>query len=227
MKPSRAPYSNQTGPHPDLDTVVHRHLRTAYRRPISAATCEVFAQLQALVERHNGDLVVDAGCGTGQSSALLAARFGEALVIGVDKSAHRLQRQLGEQSLMQKGNLVVCRANLIDFWRLAASAGWRLARHYLLYPNPWPRKQQLQRRWHGHAVLPAILALGGRLEVRSNWQEYIHEFSRALALAGVDSDVDTVAEGECLTPFEKKYRHSGHQLYYCLGHLDDHLAPFG
>jgi len=190
--------------HPQLEAIVRRHLQAPYRRPVAASTRAVFDQLQPLIASHDGELILDAGCGNGHSSASLARRFPDALVIGVDKSRQRLHRHLGQQPLMQENNLILCRANLIDFWRLALDAGWHLSRHYLLYPNPWPRQQHLQRRWHGHAVLPAILALGGRLEVRSNWREYILEFVQTLRLAGPECEYGTLPEDESLTPFEEK-----------------------
>jgi len=214
MDRSRAPYSNQVGPHPDLAHVVRRHMQSEYLRPISTPTRKVFEQLQPQVAQHDGDLILDAGCGDGRSTATLALRYPHALVLGVDKSRRRLQGHLDERPFMRRGNLILCRANLIDFWRLAATAGWRLARHYLLYPNPWPKKQHLRRRWHGHAVLPAILALGGRLEVRSNWRDYTLEFAQALAVAGMPCEYGRLNGPQALSPFEKKYHDSGHGLYY-------------
>jgi len=215
MDRSRAPYSNQAGPHPDLENVVRRHLQSEYLRPISATTREVFERLWPCVEQHDGALILDAGCGNGHSSTILAERFPQALVIGVDKSPRRLQGHLDGQPFMRRDKLILCRANLLDLWRLAVDAGWHLTRHYLLYPNPWPKKRHLQRRWYGHAVLPAILALGGQLEVRSNWQEYIHEFATALRLAGCHCDHGLLQGETVLTPFETKYHNSGHPLYYC------------
>ena len=70
-------------------------------------------------------------------------------------------------------NLILMRADLNDFYRLAADAGWRLARHFILYPNPWPKSVHLKRRWHGAPVFPYMLRLGGVMELRSNWKLYL------------------------------------------------------
>ena len=110
-------------------------------------------------------LILDSGCGVGQSTAKLALRFVDSYVLGIDKSAARLGRS---PELPEDACLV--RAELVDGWRLLASRGERLARHDLLYPNPWPKIGHLARRWHGHAVFPELLALGGVLECRSNWE---------------------------------------------------------
>ncbi|MFP4263935.1 MAG: SAM-dependent methyltransferase, partial [Halomonas sp.] len=88
-------------------------------------------------------------------------------------------------------------------------------RHYLLYPNPYPKAAHLKLRWHGHPVLPFILALGGRLELRSNWRLYLEEFALGVAQAtGVVGEVESLdPAGEYLTPFEQKYHASGQALW--------------
>ena len=125
-------------------------------------------------------MVLDSGCGTGESTVLLARRYPDCLVVGVDKSAARL-----DKAPQLPANARLLRADLADIWRLMDDAGWKLAQHYLLYPNPWPKPAQLKRRWHGHPVFPDLLVLGGRLVLRSNFEVYVDEFARALELAGV------------------------------------------
>ncbi|MCA1779123.1 MAG: tRNA (guanine-N(7)-)-methyltransferase, partial [Xanthomonadaceae bacterium] len=131
MAASRVPRSSQTGPHRRLDEIVRRHLASSWRQPIRAYNQTAFAGLSGLGER---DVIVDAGCGTARSTRALALRFPHCAVIGVDRSLARLDRAPG---LPQ--NAWIVRADLADFWRLAFSEGWRLYRHFLLYPNPWPK----------------------------------------------------------------------------------------
>ncbi|AKJ30564.1 tRNA(guanine46-N7-)-methyltransferase [Caldimonas brevitalea] len=194
--------------------MVDRHLNTRFQRPVAPYNHAAFEQLC----RHwdgRSPLVLDSACGTGESSAALAARHPEALVIGVDQSAQRLAR--GQRKLDATAaprNLLLLRADATDLWALMAAHGLRLARHYLLYPNPWPKAEHLQRRWHGHPRLPDLLALGGALELRSNWALYAEEFAWALRRAGWQAEVEPVPpEGPALTPFELKYRASGHVLW--------------
>jgi len=179
-----------------------------------APTVRAFDDLQAIVSAERRPLVLDSGCGTGESTRRLAKAFPDVLVIGVDKSAARLGRTGATRFPFRDGNAVWLRADLATFWRLALTAGWRLQRHYLLYPNPWPKPGQLQRRWHGHPVFADLLALGGRLELRTNWSIYAAEFAAAIAaLTGQAITPCTVPPGEALSPFELKYRASGHALY--------------
>lgn len=156
-------------------------------------------------------LLLDAGCGTGASTLILAERHPEAQVVGVDRSAARLARAPADRP----GNLLLLRARLEDFWRLLAEADIRLDGHYLLYPNPWPKPGHLSRRWHAHPVFPELLALGGRLELRTNWRIHAEEFARALALHRVEAEpVVSFQPGQMpLSPFERKYAASGHELF--------------
>jgi tRNA G46 methylase TrmB len=144
----------------------------------------------------------------------LAQRHADALVIGVDKSAHRLQT--GARALGVAGsprNALLLRCDVVDFWLLAAAAGWRFAAQYLLYPNPWPKPEHVQRRWPGHPVLPALLACGGTLELRTNWKIYADEWCLALDLANIAWHMDCLNEPEPLSPFESKYHASAHTLW--------------
>ena len=209
MSESSLPLSAQVGIHPRLVEVVQRHLSSAWRRPLRAYSAPAFDQLAA---RLKGDqpLILDAGCGTGWSTARLAAANPDCAVIGVDRSLVRLRRQ---PTLPPNAHLV--RADLADFWRLAHAAGWRLARHYLLHPNPWPKAAQLKRRWHAHPVWPDLLALGGALELRTNFEIYASEFALALELAGFAAHVELLSlrAEDAASPFERKYLESGHAIF--------------
>ncbi len=207
MADSRVPRSSQSGPHQRLDEVVRRHLSTTWREPIRGFSQATFAALDHLAE---ADLIVDAGCGTCHSTIELACRFPAQTIIGVDRSEARLAR-----APALPANAVLVRAELADFWRLARMAGWRLRRHYLLYPNPWPKPGHLQRRWHAHPVWPDLLALGGRLEMRTNFDRYAEEFARALELAGHASRLQVLSlrPEAAISPFETKYARSGHRLF--------------
>ncbi len=214
---SRPVTSNQPGPHEQLAAIVARHAGSRFLKPVSAHTQDAFAAGRAAWLASAAPLILDAGCGVGMSSLRLAARFPSHFVIGVDQSADRLGRDLrwdGERP----SNCLTLRADLVDFWRLMLAHGMHPDRHYLLYPNPWPKKAQLGRRWHGHPVFPTLVALGGRVECRSNWQTYVDEFAAALAqLTGrqVASEALPADPAGPLTPFEEKYRRSGHGLWRC------------
>lgn len=214
---STVPVSAQSTVHEQLTTLLARHVAAPYQRPIPEVAKAAFAASLAGWDGQR-PLLLDAGCGTGASSLQLARQWPEHWVIGVDQSAHRLARQKPGGAQAWPANLVLVRANLVDWWRLAAAAGLRLDRHYLLYPNPWPKIGQVQRRWHGHPVFPLLPQLGGILECRSNWPVYIDELCLALNwLTGQPVARETLVPGaQALSPFERKYRDSGQLLYRCV-----------
>ncbi len=202
--------SNQTQAYEKLAEVVQRHQQTVFKKPIADFNRQAFEKAQALLAAHGGPLILDSCCGVGQSTRLLAKQFPKHLVLGIDRSADRLERKLGELP----ENACLIRADLVDFWRLAVAANWQPEYHFLLYPNPSPKKKDFKLRWHGHPVFKYLVALGGQLECRTNWQLYVVEMQQALKLMGVTADLQPlVVLDEPLTPFERKYAHSGHNLW--------------
>ncbi|MEE4637232.1 MAG: SAM-dependent methyltransferase [Wenzhouxiangella sp.] len=213
MADSRVPRSSQSGLHRRLDEVVLRHLSSGWRQPVRGFSHAAFSGLERLA---GADLIVDAGCGTAHSAVVLAHRFPNHTIIGVDRSAARLAR-----SPALPANVVLVRAELADFWRLARTNGLNLQCHFLLYPNPWPKPGHLKRRWHAHPVWPDLLALGGALEMRTNFEVYAEEFARALELAGHSSDLQVLSlmPEAAISPFETKYARSGHRLFRVTANL--------
>lgn len=213
---SRPVVSNQPGPHHDLSRQVARALAHPLRKPIAEHTKQAFEQAHQWYQKQWYQqrplpLILDSGCGVGLSTRRLANRFPGHVVIGVDRSEDRLNRDHGELP----ANALLVRADLVDFWRLAEQAGWAPERHYLLYPNPYPKAAHLKMRWHGHPVFPTLLALGGHLEVRTNWQLYVEEFAQAVTqVTGQQATVTRLIPGDdYLTPFEAKYDQSGQTLW--------------
>lgn len=212
--PSRPVRSSQETIHPGLDRLLERHRANEWRQPLHPPSVDAFRRLERLLAGWKGRLILDSGCGTGESTRLIARAHPGCLVIGVDKSASRLARIGAAVSPQRVDNAVWLRADLPTFWRLALAAGWRLHGHYLLYPNPWPKPGALQRRWHAHPVFPALLELGGRLEMRCNWEIYALEFAHAVnRILGTDLKPAPAPRSPVSSPFEVKYRASGHPLY--------------
>lgn len=208
---SRSVTTNQTSIHDDLDRVVRRHLQHPWRAPIADHDVQAFRRLQQWRDAQGSErpLMLDSGCGTGRSSRALASQNPNALVVGVDQSAVRLDRATRRFETLPD-NLLLLRADCAGLWRLMAGEGWQLLRHQILYPNPWPKSAHLKRRWHGHPVWPTLLSLGGELEMRSNWPLYLQEVQAALKISGIQATLSALPEQhEPLTDFEEKYQASG------------------
>lgn len=230
--------SNQLEPSPLLAHMVDRHRRSQWKKPLSQPTVEqwnrikptIFAQLMS-----GSPMILDSGCGTGESSFQLTKLFPAAVVIGVDQSFLRLSRGVAhlrragvafDSSLSVRSTdqllecsddrqLILLRGEVTTFWQLLLENNIRVDQHYLLYPNPWPRQNHLIRRWHGHPLFPQLPHLAKETILRTNWKIYAEEFSAGWELLGepLPSLKKLKIEGDSLTPFEKKYRASNHDLW--------------
>jgi len=215
---SRLPTSAQRTIHPRLDEVVERHLQNHWAQPIHDHTQKAFDRIDRHIKDHARPIILDAGCGTGWASRWLAESFPNHWVIGIDRSTDRLNR-----APKSPENVLLVRAELGDFWRLVRQSDWPVERHYVLYPNPYPKATHLKKRWHGHPVWPDLLQVGTELILRTNSKLYAQEWAQALAIAGqehIRSNVLTPQEVEAspMSAFEKKYGRSGHVLYEVTSH---------
>lgn len=207
----------QTSPHHALVQIVKRYAVAHYRRPIAHHQSASFDQIMAFVAKRNRPIIIDSGCGTGLSTKNLALAFPDHDVIGIDKSLARLSR--AEASDLS--NFLLVRGDLIDLWRLLASAKLPISRHYLLYPNPWPKVSHLKRRFYAHPIFTSMLLLAPYLEVRTNWRIYADELVIALATMGQQPEISEKTDQNYLSLFEKKYLASSCKIFV----VTNNLAP--
>lgn len=245
----------------ELRTIVQKHCRTfdsfLANRPIAAHTKHAFNQIYDKVDSTR-KVILDSGCGTGRSTLLLGEKFPDHTVIGIDRSFVRLNRNLlrneiedsnDESDENEEGgnlqssqrpfqamssNVLLVRAELTDFWRCTLQTDWEISKHYILYPNPYPKKNRIKKRFYAHPSFPLILKLGGNITVRSNWEGYLKEFAQSVMFAhdyyqGEEEGRNNIAlpyykqalEGPkermdktvAWTNFEKKYDNVGEKTY--------------
>ena len=201
--------TDQLGPHPDLSEIVRHHQDHPWRKPCPAHTRKAFEQLLERLKRDNRPLILDSFCGTGMSTALIAAAHPDALVVGIDQSGHRLAKHQAAGAQ----NYLLLRAEAEPFWLCLVEAGITLHSHWLLYPNPWPKASQFKRRVHGHGAFPALSKVGGRLELRTNWDIFAQEFAQAAALIGIKGHTKSFIPNSPMSLFERKYADRGHTLW--------------
>lgn len=185
-------------------------------------------------------VILDSGCGAGESTLHLAKRFPSIPVIGIDKSAMRLTKagnvhQLEAANSGRIENLTVpqnafwVRAELLDFWRLALdevqTGRWNIIHHAVFYPNPWPKESEAGRRFHLHPIFPTLMALCPVTELRTNWEIYAKEFAAAAQIVCNETSDDNRAVTISCEPFnpeipetafERKYKEARQQLWRVL-----------
>lgn len=209
--------SNQSSIHQRLDEVVQRHARSKFKAPLRPVQQAIFDQVFCELTQ---PVILDLGCGTAMSSEYLLKHNASIMVLGVDKSLARLMRHplFSKQSVLnntfvKQGRLGLLRADAIDLIRYCDKQKMDVHSIKLFYPNPWPKAAHLQRRWHGHAVFPQLLALGAPIELRTNWLIYAEEFVRACQLLGVAADLQEYQPIVPASLFEKKYQAAEVILY--------------
>lgn len=209
----KALYSNfvttQKGAAPNLSSIVSLHARTQFLRPFPDHQLKAFSILRAFVDQECRPIVIDSCCGTGLSTTLLAEQYPDHFVIGIDKSEARLSRNLKKPS----SNLLFLRADVIDLWRLLAQASLPITHHFLFYPNPWPKANQIKRRFYAHPVFSTMLTLAPYFEMRTNWLIYAEECLRAMGLLGFTASLTMKTDSRYISLFEKKYQAASCPIY--------------
>ena len=206
-------------------------------RPVAAHTQEAFEQFQQELskssESTSNGLILDSCCGTGRSSLVLGRMYPEKTIVGVDRSIDRLGRvardlssgteianqqeeHCTERQHVQRveENVILVRAELVHFWRLWWQHGLVADQHYILYPNPYPKKSRLKQRWYAHPSFPLLLTIsvGNPMILRSNWKQYLQEFADAVIYASEYHETDsTLSEGETI-PNTTKYAAAASQI---------------
>jgi len=218
---SRRVSSNQTEPHEKIPELVRRHLANPSKKPINEHTLNAFEHAAAWRDTSR-PLIFDSCCGVGESTFRLAKQHPSAQIIGIDKSAMRTDKN---QRLFElPDNALMIRADVIDFWRLAVKNEWLLHAHFLLFPNPYPKSTQVQRRWHASSSFIDLIRLGGNFELRSNWQIYVQEFYLALQALHINASIKELVIDDPFTAFERKYHTSGQAIWQLKSSLDQSIS---
>jgi tRNA (guanine-N7-)-methyltransferase len=193
--------TTQSGPATTLGSIIDRHARSTFLKPIADHQRKAYSRLEAFVCQEKRPIIIDSCCGTGLSTSILAERFPTHWVIGIDKSEARLSRH--NPSML--GNYMLLWANVIDQWQLIMEARLPVSHHFLFFPNPWPKKEHLKRRFHAHPIFSSMAKLSPYFELRTNWQIYAEECALAFQHIGRKTIVEPKNDSHYYSLFEKKY----------------------
>lgn len=205
---SKEVHSDQDEVSKNLQKILRRHIQNSYQKPIASHTAKATEALWPIIKKSTKPLILDCGCGTGESTLHLSSFHKDALIVGIDKSLKRI----GKERLSE--SCYIIRADAIDFLLLSKVHNVSFAKIYLLYPNPWPKASHIKRRWHGHPIFPILIDSCQQIELRTNWDIYAKEFQSALRELGKRTKLQSVPiDTFPISPFERKYKLSGHELF--------------
>lgn len=206
--------TSQNEIHSDLLKIVEKHKRTDFKKPRSEFTTSAFNEIEKTLLGKK--IIVDAGCGVGLSSYYLALENPDQLILGIDRSLDRLERNNFFKKELPT-NLLFVRGKLDEWWPLLLELHKKkelfVTANYILYPNPYPKPKSLKLRFHANPVFKSIMEFESKIILRSNFLLYLEEFKEAASVYKRKASISLLEISRPLTYFEKKYHESGHALY--------------
>ena len=152
-------------------------LGTRYVLPFAAAALDA-----AQVFARRAPVVLEIGCGMGETSAAIAAAQPQTDFVGVEVHGPGVGALLNRIEAAKLANLRVIQHDAVEVVD-AMIAERSLAGIHVYFPDPWPKKRHHKRRLLKPAFVQALarrLAPGGYLHVATDWAPYAEEILMAL-----------------------------------------------
>lgn len=159
---------------------------------------------------------LEIGCGQGLHPIQWAQQNPQARLLALERTYEKYQKCLSRlNNHPELTNLFVVRSEA-QLWLPVHIQPKTLESLILLYPNPYPKASQANKRWHRQPFMGFLLnclKVGGRVQVASNLPWYIEEAKESfknvwqLELCE-EKDIDA-SQGLGRTHFERKYLKRG------------------
>jgi len=166
-----------------------------------------------------GDVVLEIGCGMGETTAQIAAAQPERDFVGIEVHAPGVGALLARIAALSLRNLRVVRHDAVEVVAHMIPAA-SLAGIHVFFPDPWPKKRHHKRRLLKPPFVRELalrLAPGGRLHVATDWEDYANEMLITLGNEPLlRNTVDGFAprpETRPLTKFEARGHKLGHPSF--------------
>lgn len=128
------------------------------------------------------DVVIEIGCGMGETTATIAHARRDTDFLGIEVHAPGVGSLLKHAAALELSNLRVIRHDAVEvvaaMIRPAALAGV-----HIFFPDPWPKKRHHKRRLLKPPFVRELalrLRPGGILHVATDWEEYAQEMLATL-----------------------------------------------
>ena len=119
---------------------------------------------------------LEIGFGGGEHLVRMAGRYPEVQIIGCEPYINGVAMLLGKIRRLGTGNVAVHPGDVRDLFDVLPAAS--VARAFLLYPDPWPKKRHHKRRFvtPGHLEpLARVLAPGALFRVATDIPDYVRQ----------------------------------------------------
>ncbi len=172
-----------------------------------------------LVFGRHAPVILEIGCGMGETTAHIAQAQPENNFIGIEVHTPGVGSLLKEIATRELANLRVVQHDAVEVVRDMIPPG-SLAGIHVFFPDPWHKKRHNKRRLiQGPFVrtLAERLAPGGYFHCATDWEEYAHQMREVL---GAEPLLQNTAEGFAPRPpyrpqtkFETRGLRLGHGVW--------------
>ncbi|MEP7205457.1 MAG: tRNA (guanosine(46)-N7)-methyltransferase TrmB [Casimicrobiaceae bacterium] len=166
-----------------------------------------------------GPVVLEIGCGMGETTAAIAAAHPNIDFLGVEVHGPGVGSLFRQAQALDLANLRVIQHDAVEVVAQMIPPA-SLAGVHVFFPDPWPKKRHHKRRLLKSPFVHALvtrLQEGGVLHVATDWEDYAHEILATLAaeplLANTAQGFATRPESRPRTKFETRGMGLGHGVW--------------
>ena len=206
-------------------------IRTIQTRTFHLPVVRQFYKGQHFKLPFSKSISIEIGCGDGTHSLHYCQQNPKKHLIAIEKSPVRFrkfQKKINQLSQVPK-NLHPIQANAIS-WIVHFIPSNSIEKLYILYPNPYPKKSQKNKRWHAMPFMGELikkLQPEGQIILATNEHFYLQEAQEYFQFLwkmeylkkenfykeSLEID-DSKKNRKAKTAFEKKYLQQGDSCYY-------------
>lgn len=164
-------------------------------------------------------VVLEIGCGMGETTAAIAAAHPETDFVGIEVHGPGIGALLNRIEAAALANLRMIQHDAVEVVDRMIPEG-SLAGIHVFFPDPWPKKRHHKRRLLKAPFVRALalrLADGGYLHAATDWQDYADEmlatFSAEPLLSNTAEGFASRPEWRPLTRFEARGLKLGHPVF--------------
>ena len=131
----------------------------------------------------NAPVILEIGCGMGETTAAIAAAQAEKNFIGIEVHTPGVGSLFKEIATRELANLRVIQHDAMEVVRDMIAPG-SLGGIHIFFPDPWPKKRQQKRRLIQFAFVRELalrLAPGGYFHCATDWEEYAQQMVDVLS----------------------------------------------